>query len=524
MRVLVTEPLAEPGIERLREQADVDVALGLTPQALLERIPRYDALIVRSGTKVTRQVIEAGTRLRVIGRAGTGVDNIDLRAATERGVIVVNAPTANCVAAAEHAIALLLALARNIPQADAAMRRGEWDRHRFVGTAITDKTLGLVGFGRVGGEVARRARGLDMRVIAYDPYTPVERARAMGVELCTLEELLQQADFVSLHVPLTDETRHLINAQTLALMKPGSYLINVARGGVVDEGALLAALKEGPLAGAALDVFSEEPPRDNPLIGLPNVITTPHLGASTAEAQVGVALEVAEAVLSVLRGDLVPTVVNAPMIPPETLAELAPYVDLAERLGRMAIQLVRDTGGPAQARIVYKGEPGQGDTRLLRAAVIKGMLELISEQRINWVNADLAAEQRHLHVIEERRPADGPWNDTITVCLENGSTCEVEGAIVRHRPHVVRIGDFWIDLELNGHILLCQNRDRPGMIGQVGTILGREGVNISFMQVGRDRPRGNALMAIGLDEPPPERVVAEIAALPNINSALLVRI
>ncbi|MDQ7028639.1 MAG: ACT domain-containing protein [Ardenticatenia bacterium] len=254
------------------------------------------------------------------------------------------------------------------------------------------------------------------------------------------------------------------------------------------------------------------------------MITTPHLGASTAEAQVGVALEVAEAVLSVLRGHLVPTVVNAPMIPPETLANLAPYMDLAERLGRMAIQLVRDTGGPGRVRIVYKGKPGHDDTRLLRAAVIKGMLELISEQRINWVNADLIAEYRHLQIIEERRPAGGPWNDTITVCLENGATCEIEGTIVRQRPHVVRIGDFWIDLELSGHILLCQNQDRPGMIGQVGTILGREEVNISFMQVGRDRPRGNALMAIGLDEPPPEHVVEEIASLPNINSALLVRV
>ncbi len=524
MRVLVTEPLAEPGIQRLRAHAEVDVRLKLSPEELKRIIPGYEALIVRSGTKVTRELIEAGARLRVIGRAGTGVDNIDLKAATEHGVIVVNAPTANCVAAAEHTIALLLALARNIPQADQAMRRGEWDRHRFVGTAITDKTLGLIGFGRVGSEVARRAKGLGMRVIAYDPYMPAERARALGVELRSLEDVLQEADFVSLHVPLTEETRHLMNARTLALMKPGSYLINVSRGGVVDEEALYQALQSGHLAGAALDVFSEEPPRDNPLVGLPNVITTPHLGASTAEAQVGVALEVAEAVIAALEGRLPPTVVNAPMIPPETLAELAPYVDLAERLGRMAIQLARDTGGPSQVHIVYSGTIGRGDTRPLRAAVLKGLLEPVSEQRINWVNADLIAEQRHLEVVEEHRPAEGPWTNSITLRLTNGHVQEIEGTVVQGAPHVVRIGDFRIDLELNGYILICRNIDRPGMIGKVGTILGREGINISFMQVGRDRPRGHAVMALGLDEPPPEHVVAEIASLPDISFALLVRI
>lgn len=521
-KILVTDPLAEPGVALLHEDAEADLSYTLSHEELIDTIPTYDALIVRSGTQVTRDVIEAGTALRVIGRAGTGVDNIDLAAATEHGIMVVNAPTANCVAAAEHTIALLMAVARNIPQADATMRRGEWNRHRFVGTAVIDKTLGLIGFGRVGSEVARRGKGLGMRVVAYDPYMPIERARSMGVELLDFDEVLQQADFLSLHAPLNEQTEGMIDAESLASMREGSYLINAARGGLVDEDALYRALTDGQLAGAALDVFVEEPPEDSPLVGLPHVVTTPHLGASTTEAQVGVAVEVAEAVLAALRGELAPTTVNAAMVPPDALDELAPYVDLAERLARLAVQLVR--GAPGEVRAIYKGEPGRGDTRLLRAAIIKGLLEPITEQRINLVNADWVAEQRGLRLVEERHSSDGGRPSTITVQLANGDVQIVEGAIVRGAPHVIRIGDFWIDLELQGCILLCRNIDRPGMIGQVGTLLGREEINISFMQVGRDHPRGEAVMAIGLDEVPPDRLIEEIAALPDISGAQLVRI
>ncbi|HYN89053.1 MAG TPA: phosphoglycerate dehydrogenase, partial [Ardenticatenaceae bacterium] len=481
----------------------------------------------RSGTQITREVIEAGTAgggaLRVVGRAGTGVDNIDLKAATERGVIVANAPTSNCIAAAEHTVALMTSLARNIPQADGAMRRGEWERHRFTGVALVDKTLGVVGIGRVGSEVAKRARGLGMEVVAYDPYFPAERAAAMGVPLLSLCEVLEQSDFISLHAPLTDGTRNLINRETIEWMRSGAYLINAARGGLVDEAALLEALDSGRLAGAALDVFSQEPPRNNPLVGHPRVIATPHLGASTVEAQEGVSLEVAEAVLAALRGEVVSSAVNAPMVPPETLASLAPYMDLAERLARLVVQL--SPAGPQEVRVTYSGDAaGTGDTRLLKAAVIKGLLEPISEQRVNAVNADLVAQQRGLCIIEEKRPAFENWPDSIIIRVTNGESHEVQGAISRGQPHVVRIDTLWIDLELNGCILLCHNQDRPGMIGQVGTVLGREQVNISFMQVGRDHPRGQAVMAIGLDEPPPKELLAEIEAIPDISQALLVRI
>lgn len=522
IRILITDPLAEPGVRQLREHAEVELAYDLSHEDLIGSIPDYDALIVRSGTQVTRDVIEAGSSLRVVGRAGTGVDNIDLGAATEHGIMVVNAPTANCIAAAEHAIALLMSVARNIPQADATMRRGEWNRHDFIGTAILDKTLGLVGFGRVGSEVARRGKGLGMRVVAYDPYMPMERARSMGVELLDFNEVLSQADFLSLHAPLNEKTEGMINADALAKMRHGSFLINAARGGLIDEPALHRALMDGPLAGAALDVFVQEPPDDSPLIGLPNVVTTPHLGASTTEAQVGVAVEVAEAVLMALRGELAPTTVNAAMVPPEALEELTPFVDLAERLARLAVQLVQ--GGPGKVRAIYRGDPAKSDTRLLRAAIIKGLLEPITEQRINLVNADWVAEQRALNIIEEQHASDGSRRSTIGLELNNGDVQSVEGAIVRGAPHVIRIGDFWIDLELEGCILLCRNIDRPGMIGQVGTILGRDEINISFMQVGRDHPRGEAVMAIGLDDVPPEGLIEEIVSLPDISGAQLVRI
>lgn len=523
--VLIAEKLDALGLDLLGREAHVVVALGLTPAQLVARLNEVQAaaLIVRSGTQVSRTLIEAVPTLRVVGRAGSGVDNIDLSAATERGIVVVNAPTGNSVAAAEHAVALMMALARNIPQADAAMRRGEWDRHRYIGHALAGKTLGIVGMGRVGSEVAKRARGLGMQVLAYDPYFPTERAAALGVPLVELEAIWPQSDFITLHAPLTDATHHLINATTLAKMKRGAFLVNDARGGLVDEAALEEALASGQLAGAALDVFSEEPPHGNPLVGRDDVIVTPHLGASTTEAQQEVAREVAEAVLGSLRGEAVASAVNAPMIAPEVLEEMRPYIELAEKLARLAIQLVPT--GLSRVRVIYEGAPALPDTRPLKAAVIKGLLEPISEARINRVNAELVARERGLRITEVKRSeVSGPVHDTITLEVGNGELSRFQGAILRNSPHIIRIEDFWIDLELNGYILLCHNQDRPGMIGQVGTLLGREQVNIAFMQVGRDHPRGTAVMAIGLDDLPPEGLLEEITAIPDISSAQLIRI
>ena len=520
--IFVPEKLHPLGLEMLSGETNVVVERGLTPEQLIARLNEVsaDGLIVRSGTKVTRELIKAVPSLKVVGRAGTGVDNIDLKAATELGLVVVNAPTGNSVAAAEHAVALMMALARNIPQADAAMRRGEWNRHAYIGTALVGKTLGLVALGRVGGEVAKRATALGMSVVAFDPYCPPERAK--GVKLVDLNEVWAKSDFISLHAPLLDSTHHMINHGSLAKMKRGVYLINDARGGLIDEEALIEALDSGQVAGAALDVFQQEPPRaDNRLIGRPDVIVTPHLGASTTEAQMDVAREVVEAVIGTLKGETVSSVVNAPMIAPELLADMMPYMELAEKLARLAVQVA--PSGLDNVRIIYEGKPALPDTRPLKAAVIKGLLESISTSRINRINAEVVAKQRGLRITEvKREEPQGPVRDTISIELGNWQLKRVQGAILRGSPHVIRIQNFWIDLELNGCILLCHNKDQPGTIGQVGTLLGQKEVNISFMQVGRIHARGDAVMAIGLDEVPDKELVDEIATIPNITSSKLI--
>jgi len=532
MKIIITDPLAPEGVQALKERAEqegidltVDLAYDLDHTGLVKRIGDYDALIVRSGTKVTADVIEAGKSLKVIGRAGTGVDNIDLKAATERGILVVNAPTANCRAAAEHAIALMFALARRIPRADASLRKGEWDRKRFIGVQIEGKVLGLVGLGRVGGEVARRAKGLGMTVLAYDPYLSAERARSLGVEMATLDEVLKQADFISLHTPLTEETRGLIGVRELGLMKPTAYLINCARGPVVDEDALLKALNEGQIAGAGLDVFSQEPLRDSPLRENTKVVLTPHLGASTEEAQVEVAREVVNDVMDGLTGRPALHAVNAPIFSAEMLESLVPYIDLAERLGRLAVQIAGQRIG--QVHVTYSGRLAEHDLTPLKAAVIKGLLEPISEVRINQVNAHLVARQRGLVIVEEKRPHLDveQFRNLITLRVGDGESArEVAGTLRWGEPLLVRIDEYWINLVLRGYMLICTNLDRPGMIGQVGTLLGRKNVNISFMQVGRDRPLGHAVMAIGLDEAPPEELLDVIRHVDDIFSVQLVKI
>uniref|UniRef100_A0A2P2IX04 D-3-phosphoglycerate dehydrogenase n=1 Tax=Rhizophora mucronata TaxID=61149 RepID=A0A2P2IX04_RHIMU len=540
LTILVPEKLGDKGLELLRSFGNVDCSYDISPEELCKKISSCDALIVRSGTKVTREVFEAAKgRLKVVGRAGVGIDNVDLQAATEFGCLVVNAPTANTVAAAEHGIALLAAMARNVAQADASMKAGQWQRNRYVGVSLVGKTIAVLGFGKVGSEVARRAKGLGMNVIAHDPYAPVDRARAVGVELVSFEQAICSADFISLHMPLTANTRKIFNDDTFAKVKKGVRIINVARGGVIDEDALVRALDSGKVAQAALDVFSEEPPsNDSKLVQHGNVIVTPHLGASTKEAQEGVAIEIAEAVVGALKGELSATAVNAPMVPPKVLSELAPYVQLAEKLGRLAVQLVAGGNGIKSVRVVYKSarDPDDLDTRLLRAMVTKGLIEPISCSFINLVNADFTAKQKGLRLIEERVMVDTSPEfpvHSIEVQISNvdskfaGAVSEsgdisIEGRVRYGIPHLMRVGSFGTDVSLEGNLILCRQVDQPGMIGQVGNILGEHNVNVSFMSVGRTVRRKQAIMAIGVDEEPNKEALKRIGKVQAIEEFVFV--
>lgn len=494
-KILVADPLAEDGLERLRRAGEVTVVSRLAEDELVRRIPDFDALVVRSETRVTAPVIEAGSKLRVVGRAGVGVDNIDVPAATRRGILVVNAPRGNIVAAAEHTVALLFALARWVPQADASVKRGEWTRQKFTGTEVRGKTLGVVGLGNVGSEVAKRAHGLEMDVIAYDPVVSTERAELFNVALVSLHELLERSDFVTVHVPLVDPNRNLIGADELARMKPTARLINTARGGIVDEAALHSALASGRLAGAAADVFETEPPGDNPLLGLPNFIATPHIAASTTEAQVSVAFDVAEEVAAVLAGDLPRFAVNAPALPPEELAYLRPFAALTERLAALHAQLF---GGRVSAiEFDFEGEVAEHDANLLIAAAIKGVLQPYTEERINAVNARLIAGNRGIRLVERRSRAHSSYASLVTVRMQEH---EIAGTVLMGELRAVRIDSFRVDLVPEGRFLVSRHEDRPGVVGKVGSILGEHDVNIASMQVGRDAPRGNAMMILAVDD------------------------
>jgi D-3-phosphoglycerate dehydrogenase len=524
-RVLVCDSIDPEGITLLQEHATVDVKTGLSEPELVDIIGNYDAVIVRSGTRISARVIDAaGKKLQVIGRAGVGTDNIDVDAATRHGIIVVNVPTANTIAAAEQTIALMMALARQVPQARDSLQQGRWERKKFVGVEVRNKVLGIIGLGRIGSEVAKRAQGLEMKIIAYDPYVSADHAARYDVQFMELSDLLQQADFITLHIPLTAGTQNLINDETLAMMKPTARLINCARGGLIDEEALLKALDEGRIAGAALDVLSEEPPRpDHPLLKHPKVIVTPHLGGSTEEAQAGVARDIAAQIVDVLEGRLPQHAVNAPIMPAETLETLAPYFDLAERLGRFYTQIA--PGHIEQVRIVYGGELAQMDTTPIKAAIVKGLLESIIEERVNLVNVHLIARARGLSIVEEKRPDAGPFASVIALEITaDGRERSVAGTVMRGEPHLVRIDEYWIDFIPDGYLLVCYNEDRPGMIGQVGTILGRGDVNIAFMQVGRVVPRGRAMMVLGLDEPIPNSFYREVLAVPGLYDVTLVKL
>ena len=521
-KILVADPIAPEGVDLLGTRADVDSKYGLSAPELMEILGGYDALVVRSETKVTAEVIGAGKKLQVIARAGIGVDNIDLEAATNAGIPVVNAPTGNTVAAAEHTVALMLALARNIPEAHRSVKGGEWRRSVFMGVEVRNKTLGIAGLGRVGTEVARRAHSFGMRLIAYDPFISPDHAARMGVELFSLDEMLAQSDFVTLHTPLTDGTHQMIGAPQLAIIKQGARLINVARGELIDESALLSALDGERLAGVALDVFSEEPPGDNPLLSHPKVVATPHLGASTEEAQREVAIEAAEQVLAVLEGGPARNTVNAPFLPPEVHAVLAPYIPVGIVVGKLLTNLAE--GQFVGVTIRYDGEIAQHNTAMLKSAVLAGLLGPVTEEQVNLINAPFLAQRRGLSLTEQNSQVASEYASMITATLETtGGPITVAGTSMRDEAHVVKVNDYWMDITPSTpYLLFVDNQDQPGVIGAVGTLAGRHNINVSSMEVGRLNPRGMAMMVIGLDDPVPPSVMEEIKALPQINNARLV--
>ncbi len=522
MRVLVTETIAPAGIDRLREAAEVDVATGLERADLLQQIGGYDALVVRSATRVDAELIAAGTRLRVIGRAGTGVDNVDVEAATARGILVCNAPQSNALSAAEHAIALMLALARNIPQAHAALVAGRWERSRFSGVELADKTLAVIGFGRIGQLVAARARGLGMRVVTFDPFVSADRVRERGAELAeTIEEAVADADWVTLHLPSTAETRHVVGAELLRRMKPGVRIVNAARGELVDAVALADALASGHVAGAALDVFESEPITESPLFERADVVVTPHLGASTAEAQDRAGTIIAEQVVRALTGELCENAVNVPDVSPEDRTALAPYVPLAEKLGRVAVALA--DGGVERLEITCAGGIGQRDTRLLTLAVLRGALHGMDEDDANLVNARALAQARGIDVRELRREA-GDFTNLIRVATSD--VAAVAGTLfgADNRTWLVRARGHEVEIELAGLMLFVWNDDRPGMIGAIGTLLGAARVNVANMNVARNRDGGMALSAIQVDGDVPPATLEALRATPGLTGLRVVRL
>jgi D-3-phosphoglycerate dehydrogenase len=505
VRVLVRERIADAGIDLLRARFDVDVD---EDSPLDEIIDRYDAIIVRSATKLSADVIAKAERLKVIGRAGVGIDNVDVDAATRRGIVVANAPESTVVSAAEHTIGLLVALARNIPQAHAALKQGRWERSSWGGVELDGKTLGVVGFGRIGQQVARRALGLGMRVVAYDPFVSEERFRELGVDHGpTLDDVLGAADFVTLHSPLTDETAGLIGAEAIAKMRDGARLVNAARGPLVDEGALADAIRSGKLAGAALDVFAVEP-YGGPLLELDAVVVTPHLAASTDEAQDRAGLIVAEQVAAALEGGVVATAVNIPVVDAADLEVLGPFIPLAAKLGRLAVELA---GGPPRLVVVAAYGPlSDHDTRLLTVAALNGAFEGRIDQRVNYVNAPLIARERGISVSEERLRASHDYTNLVEVRVANGTgEVSVSGTTIgpELRLFLARAFGYGIDIELAPQMVFLQYDDIPGVIGQIGTMFGEAGVNIANMAVSRTKEGGRALMVFSIDSAcPPELV------------------
>lgn len=524
-RVLVSDKLAQEGIDILKKVADVDVNTGLSEEELCKIIGDYDALVIRSGTTVTAKVLEAGSKLRIIGRAGVGVDNVDVPVATEKGVIVVNSPGGNTLAAAELAVAMLLALSRNIPQAYCSMTKKEWARSKYVGNEVYTKTLGILGLGKIGQAVAKRCQAFEMKVIAYDPFIGKEAAEALGVEVVDFDECLKRSDYLSLHLPKNKETLGMISTKQFAMMKDGVRIVNAARGGIIDDAALIEALKSGKCAGAALDVYITEPPDfSSEVFSLPNVVTTPHLGASTEEAQTNVAIDVAEQIVDVFEGKSARSAVNMPALSPEVLAAVQPYLPLAERMASLAAQTIE--GRPSQINIKYSGELSTIETGPITRSVLVGLLRPVLGESINMVNAPVIAKSRGLEVADTKTADATDYASLLTISITTDKGVnEIAGTLFGTKDmRIVRMGGYPMDLVPEGYMLVSIHTDKPGIIGQVGTILGKKGINIASMFVGRKTIGDVALMVLNVDSQIPEDVIAEIVAVAGIDTVKQVQL
>lgn len=522
-KVLVSDPIDQVGIDILSQVAQVDVKTNLPLEELIKVIPEYDALMIRSGTQVTQAVIDAGTQLKIIGRAGVGVDNVDVPAATRRGILVVNSPEGNTIAAAEHAVAMMLALSRHIPEANQSLKSGKWDRKSFTGVEVYKKTLGVVGLGKIGSHVATIARAMGMRLLAYDPFLSNERAEQLGCQLVELDFLLRESDYITLHIPKTPETFHLINAESLSRMKPTARIINCARGGIIDEAALADALKQGTIGGAALDVFESEPLGESSLRDLgKEAVLTPHLGASTEEAQVNVAIDVAEQIRDVLLGLPARSAVNIPGLRPDVLEKMRPYLQLAETLGNLASQLA---GGRVESLTIrLQGELASSESQPIVVAALKGLLSHALQERVNYVNASIEAKERGIRIVETRDANVKDYAGSLHLIVK-GSHGEhsVTGALLGGEEiRVTNINEFPINVPPSRYMLFTLHRDMPGIIGKIGSLLGSFNVNIASMQVGRRIVRGDAVMVLSLDDPLPEGILAEITKVPGIRDAYTV--
>ena len=519
MKVLISDAINEKGIENLKELADVVVDTSITPEELANTIHEYNGIVVRSRTKLTADIIEKADNLQIIARAGVGVDNIDLNAATEKGIMVVNSPESTSVTVAEHTMGLILSMARKISIADKSVKDGKWEKKKFMGVELRNKTLGVIGMGRIGSQVVNRCKAFGMDAMAYDPYLPEEVAKQMGVELTDLETVLKNADFITIHVPLTPETKHSISTEQFEIMKDTAFIVNCARGGIIDEEALYDALVNDKIGGAALDVYEEEPPAaDCKLFGLDNIILTPHIAASTKEAQRDAAIIVADEIIDLAKGNTPKNVLNLPRIDKNTYNELTPYIELCEKLGCFVSQGIN--GKLKELEIIYSGELSEIDNlEILSRAVIQGAVNPFLSSPVNAVNAALVAKERGISIIEGRKDNSRGYESLIKVIAKSDDdTFTAEGTQL-HEARILKVNDYWVDVIPKGHMFIAKYEDVPGSIGKIGTKLGEHNVNIGIMQVGRDEKGGRAIMVLTLDKEVPQEIISEIQALDNVYEA-----